>query len=399
MIIGIVGKPNVGKSTFFKASTLADVEIGDYPFVTIKPNKGIGYVSLKGICTEFGVVCNPREGFVIKGIRFVPIELIDVAGLIPGAYEGKGMGNQFLDDLRQADILIHIIDVSGGTNERGEKVPNHSYNPAKDIEFLENELNMWYLGIFKKVWDKFSKEVAQTHQQVVKAIAKQFSGLGINEDIVKKVMSELNLNDKKITEWTDSELKDVVVRMRNLTKPLVVAANKIDSPKGIENLKKLKDEFKNIRILPCSSESELALREASKAGIIDYVPGDNSFSIKDESKLNEKQKQALEFIKHNVLDKFGSTGVQQILNTAVFDILKYIAVFPAGVNSLKDRNGNVLPDCFLMPSGSTALDFAYKIHTDLGENFIKAIDVKTKRVVGKDHLLKHRDAIEIVTRK
>ena len=69
------------------------------------------------------------------------------------------------------------------------------------------------------------------------------------------------------------------------------------------------------------------------------------------------------------------------------------------MNKLSDQHGNILPDCFLLPGNSTALDFAYKLHTDIGNNFIKAIDVKTKKPVGKEYLLKHRDVIEIATSK
>ena len=127
MIIGVVGKANVGKSTFFKAATLAEVEIGNYPFVTIKANSGVGYVKVKCVDQEFGVQCDPRKGYCKNGIRFVPVELIDVAGLVPGAHEGKGMGNQFLDDIRQADVLIHVIDGSGGTNEKGERYQCGTY--------------------------------------------------------------------------------------------------------------------------------------------------------------------------------------------------------------------------------------------------------------------------------
>jgi len=398
LLLGVVGKPNVGKSTFFKACTLAGAEIGNYPFVTIKPNRGIGYVRVRCADEFFNVQCNPREGYCINHNRFVPVEMIDVAGLVPGAYEGKGMGNQFLDDLRQADVLIHVIDISGSTNEKGEPVKPLEYDPAEDVKFLERELDMWFYQIFMKVWERFSRQVSQEHLDPVKAITKQFTGLNTKEEQVKECFKELNLNEN-IHSWDEETLMKFVSLLRKKTKPMIIAANKIDVPGAEENLKRLRKMFKDYLFVPVSAESELALKEAAQKGLIEYIPGDSSFKIINENELSEKQKQALEFIRKNVLERFGSTGVQEVINKAVFDIGNQIYVFPGGVNKLTDQHGNVLPDCFLIPKGSTALDFAYKIHSDLGDNFIKAIDVKTKKVVGKDHILNNGDVIEIVYKK
>lgn len=396
MLVGIVGKPSCGKSTFFKASTLADVDIANYPFTTIKPNHAVGFVKIDCVDKELGTQCNPRMGFCSEHKRFLPVDMIDVAGLVPGAHSGAGMGNQFLDDLRQADVLIHVIDVSGSVNEKGEPVQALSYDPINDIKFLEEELNLWYLAIFKKMWDKFARATQQSHSDVDKAIAKQFSGLRVTEDMVKDTLSKLKLNETPITNWSDGNLHDVVVEFRKLTKPIIIAANKIDIPGADKNFERLKEEFPDYIIIPISAESELALKEAEKHGIIDYVPGNNYFTIKDDSKLNDKQKAALGFIKTNLLDKYGSTGVQDTLDKAVFDLLKYFPVYPGGVKKLEDSDGNVLPDCFLMPQNSTALDFAFKLHTDFGRNFVKAINVKTKLPIGKDVPLKFGDVIEIM---
>ena len=394
MLIGLVGKPSVGKSTFFKAATLADVLIASYPFATIKPNQGIGYVRVEALCSELGVKCNPRTGFCNRKTRFVPIELMDVAGLVKGASEGKGLGNQFLDDLRQADAFIHIVDVSGTTDAEGQEVESGG-NPIEDARMLENELDLWYVGILKKVWKKFSKTLQTTKQDFAKAVAKQFSGLKVDEDDVKSVLLKLKYEPEKSADWSDEQLKSFAHELRSETKPMLIAANKIDKKGAKENLEKLKKEFLDLLIVPCSSDNELALKVAAKAGLVDYVPGDKKFEIR--KKVNEKQKIALESIKKNVLNVYGSTGVQDVLDKVVFELLNYIAVFPA-VGKLADSKGNVLPDCFLIPSGSTAQDFAYHLHTDLGEGFIKAIDVRTKKAVGKDYVLKHRDGVEIITK-
>jgi ribosome-binding ATPase len=395
MLIGLIGKPNCGKSTFFKASTLANVEIGNRPFVTIAPHHGVGYVKIDCIDKEFGTQCNPRTGFCINHMRFVPVDLMDVAGLVEGASEGKGLGNQFLDDLRQADAFIQIIDVSGTTDSGGKEGKG---DPVLDIKMLENELDLWYLGIFKKVWKTFSRSLQQNKENFAKAVAKQFSGLKVTEDHVKKTILQSGLNSEKAAQWTDVELKKFARSLRELTKPMIIAANKIDKPLARQNYDQLRADFPHRIIIPCSADSELALREAAKAGLINYVPGERDFKINHE-KLNDKQKKALESIKENVLDIYTEgTGVQSILNSVVFSLLKYLAVFPAGASKLADSKGNVLPDCYLLPEGSTALDFAATIHTDFAKNFVKAIDARSKKALGKNYILKHRDAMEIVTK-
>ncbi|MEM2916154.1 MAG: redox-regulated ATPase YchF [Candidatus Woesearchaeota archaeon] len=396
MQVGVVGKANVGKSTFFKALTMAEVLIANYPFATIEPNKGFAFVRVPCVDRDFGVQCNPRFGHCVNGTRFVPVEVMDVAGLVPGAHLGKGMGNQFLDDLRQAHALIHVVDMAGTTNEKGEPIEPGTYDPAFDIKFLETELDFWYLAILKKGWDKLARNLQHEHKEVAKALANQLCGLGVTESMVIDAIKQLNLGDNP-TMWTEEQMLKMSTILRRKTKPMLIVANKMDLPTAKTNLERVKKQFPDYIFVPCSAESELALKEASRKGLIEYVPGSKDF--KPTGQLQPAQENALRFIKENVLDVFGSTGVQQAIDTAVFELLKYIAVFPGGVTKLADQFGNVLPDCFLLPSGTTALDFAAKIHTDLAKNFVAAIDVRTKRKVGREHILKHRDVIEILTTK
>ena len=396
MQVGVVGKANVGKSTFFKALTLMDVLIANYPFATIHPNKGFAFVRVQCVDKDFGVQCNPRFGYCTNGTRFVPVEVLDVAGLVPGAHLGKGMGNQFLDDLRQAHALIHVVDMAGSTNEKGEPTEPGTYDPAFDVKFLEVELDFWYLAILKKGWDKLSRNLQHEHKEVAAALGVQLSGLGVTEDMVSDAMKKLNLGTNP-TAWTEEQMLQMATILRKRTKPMLIVANKMDLPSAAANLERCKKQFPEYLFVPCSAESELALKEAAKKGLIEYVPGSNTF--KPTGALQPAQEKALNFIKQNVLDKFGSTGAQQAIDTAVFELLKHIAIFPGGVNKLADQHGNVLPDCFLLPPGSTALDFAAKIHTDLAKNFVAAIDVKTKRKVGREHILKNRDVVEILTSK
>ena len=397
VLIGIVGKPNVGKSAFFKALTLQPVKIDNRPFVTIEPNKGIAYVRVKDVGPEFGVKSNPRQGFIKGDYRFVPIEVMDVAGLVPGAHEGRGLGNKFLDDLRQADGLIMVVDAVGATDEEGNFVGPGNYEPINDVKWLEEELDYWFYQVLKKNIDKVLRVAKIEHKPLDKEIAKIMSGLNVKYSHVLQAFKELNL-DPEDYNINDELLFELAHLLRNYSKPLVIAANRIDinpelAKKNIEKMKKELDWL----VIPTSGYAEYILKELDNQGKIFYIPGESWFEIK--GNLSEKEKKVLEFIDENILKKLGSTGVQIALDKLVFDILNYIAVFPGGIDNLADKEGRILPDCFLLPKGSTALDFARKIHEDLAKHFVKAIDVRTKKFVGKDYKLKHRDVIHIVASK
>ena len=394
MLVGIVGKPNCGKSTFFKALSLKDVEIANYPFTTIKPNEAVGYVTTPCACKRLGTTCNPQNSKCIDGIREVPIKLLDVAGLVPDAHLGKGRGVDFLDDLRQADALIHVLDASGGTNENGESVAIGSYDPCRDVDFIPREIDAWFFNILKKNWDKFIKQIAHKGKELHKEIAEQFSGLKVDEDMVKACILDSGVNAERPSEWTEDELRNFAKLLREKSKSIIVAANKADLPGADENIKRMKERFPEQLIIACSAESELALREADAHGLIKYIPGASAFETKDG--LNEKQTIALDFMRKSVMEKYGSTGVEEVLKNAVFELLGMVVVYPvANVGKLTDTKGNVLPDAHLVQKGTTLKRFAEKVHTEMAARFIGGLTTD-KRKVGADYVLKDGDVIEIL---
>jgi len=385
--IGLAGKPNAGKSTFFKSATLIDVAIANYPFTTIEPNVGIAYVRTRCVCRELGIDC----GKCVDGWRFIPVKLIDVAGLVPGAHEGRGLGNEFLDNLRQAEGIIHVVDASGSTDEEGNEVGVGEHDPVEDVKFLREELDMWLFGILKRNWNKIARRIHLERRDPAKFITEQLAGLGFEEWMVKQALKVVG---KGVHEFSDEDLKIFAKELRKVRMKMVIAANKADKAPDelIERLLSL-DET----VIPTSAYYELALRLASKNGYIKYLPGDEDFEVL--KPLNEKQKRLLDDIRA-FMKKYGGTGVQKAINTLVFDVLGYIVVYPVeDENKFTDSKGNVLPDAFLVKKGTTVRELAYKIHTEIGEHFIYAIDAKRKVRIGEDYELKHNDVVKIVSAK
>ncbi|MEM0049022.1 MAG: redox-regulated ATPase YchF [Candidatus Bathyarchaeia archaeon] len=398
MMVGIVGKPNVGKSTFFSAATLATVEIASYPFTTIKPNKGIGYFKTECVCREFNVKDEPVNSICINGIRFIPVELIDCAGLVPDAWRGRGLGNQFLDEIRKADALIHIVDASGSTDIEGRIVKPGFHDPLEDVKFLEKELSMWFAQIIRKDWPRMARTVEARVADLPSLLEERLSGLAIKRWHVIEALRATGLSGEKPTMWSEDDFLRFVDALRRISKPMLIAANKMDLPFAEENLKRLKET--GYIVIPCCAEAELALRRAAEKGLIEYIPGEPTFKIKDPSRITERQLSALKTIKEKILDKYNSTGVQDAINAAFKILLNMIVVYPvADPEKLTDHYGRVLPEARLVPRGTTARELAYMIHTEIGESFIYAIDSRTKRRLGEDYQLKDRDVISIVSAK
>ena len=397
-MVGIVGKPNTGKSTFFSAATLAPVEIASYPFTTIKPNLGIGYLRAPCVCKEFNVKDNPKNSICMDGIRLVPVELIDCAGLVPGAWKGRGLGNQFLDEIRKADALIHVVDAAGATDSEGKICKPGSHDPAEDVKFLETEITMWLAQILKRDWPRMARTAEAGAEDLISLLETRLSGLAIRRNYIIEALKKTSLNTEKPTLWSDDDMIRFLDVLRSISKPMLIAANKIDLPTAEENAEKLKEL--GYTVIPCCAEAELALRRAAEKSLIDYKPGDCNFAIMKPEKLTETQGKALKVIQERILQKFGSSGVQEAINMAFFKLLNMIVVYPVeDLEHLSDHNGRVLPDAYLVPYGTTARQLAHIIHTELGEGFIHAVEAHDKKRIGENYVLKDRDVVSIVSAK
>lgn len=385
MQVGLLGKANVGKSTFFAAATESVVQTGNFPFTTISPNVGVAHIRTKCPCTHFGI--EHAHQMCRSGTRLIPIKLIDVAGLVPGAHQGRGLGNRFLDDARQADILIHVVDAAGSTDIQGQPVPPGTHDPAEDMAFVEEEFDMWFLDIIRREWDKLTREVDQKRSKLADGIASRFTGLGITEADVGAVLQEMGAAARNPREWDDSDIRRMARLLRQATKPILVAANKADLCETIP-------EWDGA--IPCSSETELVLRRAAKSGMISYKSGDSDFAMLRQD-ASPPQLRALNKVR-SVLERLRSTGIQEALDSAVFGRLGLITAYPVEDETrLADKGGRVLPDARLLQPGSTARDLAGTVHTDIARGFLYGIDCKSGQRIGADYTVRDGDVIKIVS--
>lgn len=378
MKVGIIGRTNVGKSTFFKALTLEDIPIEDRPFTTIDPNHGIGYVTVKCPEKEFGVKCSPHNSPCVNGIRRVPIEVIDVAGLIEGASAGKGLGNKFLSDAMEADALIEVIDVSGKTDGSGAQT--NDYDPAKDLEMVKNELSLWITGLILKKRLRGGEDISE-------AVYQNLSGLKFKFDTAREAVKKFSIKniDEKTAETASAYLLDK-------DKPIVIACNKMDTTEGLdEKMKKLGSLFA-YELVPCSAAAELTLKEAEKHGFIEYSGNE----IKMLKEMNKEQLNAMEVIKE-IIKKHGSTGVQDVINRLVLGVDKNKVVFTVeDEHKLTDGRGRVLPDAYIVGEKATPRDVAERIHSDIAKKYKGAIDCRTGLKVKNDEPVKDGQILKIL---
>jgi ribosome-binding ATPase YchF (GTP1/OBG family) len=400
-LIGIIGKPSAGKSTFLNAACLTNAKVSELPFTTIEPNKGVAYVKTNCVCKELNLNDNPKNSYCVDGNRFIPVNVLDVAGLVPNAHMGKGLGNKFLNDLIKADVLIHIVDISGSLDKTGKRIKMGENDPYEDILFLENEINLWFKQILERDdWTKFIKSYARERKKFIEELYKRLSGIKINRNQIISALKNSNLDEKDPSVWSDDDLLNFSMKLREISKPILILANKIDKTIGMDNYIKLKNKIER-KILPCSALAEFFLRNYHQEKKIEYLPGTDEFSIINEQNLSQKELEMLKNIRDKILKPLKNTGIQNALNFAVFNILNQICVYPiSDINKFADNNDNVLPDAFLVKQGTLLRNFVRdKIHTDLADHFIFGIDARTKKRLGENYELKHNDVIKIVTAK
>jgi len=428
MRIGLVGKPNVGKSTAFSALTENSVEIANYPFTTIEPNVGVAWIPLQQDCAcaqlrarkesegrmqsdlendpRKGSICNPNSGSCTGFNRFVPITLIDVAGLVPGAHVGRGRGNQFLSDLARCDALIQVVDTSGSTDIEGNPIGSDGSTPMEEHIFLLQELDAWIKGIISSGWQRGARRVQSEGEKALSLyLLDQLTGIGAKEI---HISAGINAVHEKFPDagvpwnWGDEKLTTISSSIRAALFPISVAANKADiaSPEAWSELSKLVNKNGGI-LVPTSAEAELALRRASTADLISHIPGDSSFEITEngQNKLSDPQRKGLESIT-NSLNSWTGGGLIGLLSEVVFGILERRVAYPVQDEThWVDGEGNVLPDAILVPQGTTAKGLAYAVHSDLGDGFIRALDARSSRVIGSEYEIQNGDIIRIHAKK
>jgi ribosome-binding ATPase len=397
--IGLIGKTNTGKTTFFNAATLASAEISNYPFTTKHPSTGNAQAITICVHKEFDVQDNPKNSRCMDGWRYIPIELIDLPGLIKGAWQGKGLGNQFLTVAAQSDALIHVVDVSGGIDVTGKVTEQGTGDPVADVGDIEEELAMWYLKLLEGNRDKISRSI-NAGVDIIMAITDVLRGVGVRDEHVKMALKKNSMMEDKFDEFDSQKIKDFLRSLRYISKPTLILANKIDLPSAADNFKRLRDKYKDVLVIPSSADAELTLRRAESRGLIRYNPGDERFEIVHQEQLNDKQKWALNFIRQDILGEYLRTGVQFAINVAVFKLLSMNTVYPvADIKKLSDKHGNILPDVYLMESGSSIEDLARTIHTELAKGILYAIDARDGLHLPRNYILKDRDILSIVSAK
>jgi len=395
--IGLIGKTNTGKTTFFNSATLSSEEISSYPFTTKSPVSGVAHAITLCVHPEFKIQDNPNNSKCLDGWRYIPIELIDLPGLIKDAWKGKGLGNQFLSIAAQSDALLHVVDASGGIDSTGKITEIGTGDPLSDFADIEEELIMWYHKILEGNRDKVSKLI-KTGIDISDAITDLYRGIGVTKIHVKETFHATNLEEKDFDDFDMVDSKKFASHLRKISKPTLIVANKVDVEGADKNFARLRERYNDSIVIPVSGDSEFVLRRAEQKGLIKYSPGSETFEIMKPDDLNEKQINALDFIKKGIMGEYMRTGVQFAINVAVFKLLKMNSIYPvADEKNLADKKGRVLPDLILLKDGATINDLAKEIHSDLTRGLLYGKDLRYNLRLPTDYQLRDRDVVSLVS--
>lgn len=395
--IGLIGKTNTGKTTFFNSATLSSEEISSYPFTTKSPVSGVAHAITLCVHPEFKIQDNPNNSKCLDGWRYIPIELIDLPGLIKDAWKGKGLGNQFLSIAAQSDALLHVVDASGGIDSTGKITESGTGDPISDFADIEEELIMWYHKILEGNRDKVSKLI-KTGTDVSDAMTDLYRGIGVTKIHVKEAFRATDLEEKAFDDFDMVDTKKFASYLRKISKPTLIVANKVDVEGADKNFSRLRERYNDLIVIPVSGDSEFVLRRAEQKGLIKYSPGSETFEIIKSDELNEKQNNALDFIKQGIMGEYMRTGVQFAINVAVFKLLKMNSIYPvADEKNLSDKKGRVLPDLILLKDGATISDLAKEIHSDLTKGLLYGKDLRYNLRLPTDYQLRDRDVVSLVS--
>ena len=395
--IGLIGKTNAGKTTFFNSATLSSEKISSYPFTTTSPVSGVAHAISLCVHPEFKVHDNPNNSKCLDGWRYIPIELIDLPGLIKDAWKGKGLGNQFLSIAAQSDVLLHVVDASGGIDSSGKITVVGTGDPVSDFADIEEELVMWYHKILEGNRDKISKLI-KNGTDIVDAITDLYRGIGVNKVHVKSALLATELEEKDFDDFDMVYSKKFSSYLRKISKPTLIVANKVDVDGADKNFGRLRERYNDSIVVPVSGDSEFSLRRAEQKGLIKYSPGSEQFEIVRSDELNEKQINALNFIKKGIMGEYMRTGVQFAINVAVFKLLKMNSIYPvADEKNLSDKKGRVLPDLILLKDDAKISDLAKEIHSDLTKGLLYGKDLRYNLRLPVDYQLRDRDVVSLIT--